>query len=147
LRNLNPCVSGDRNSRMRLPDYGEHRSGNRATNKFGRTLATAIVDNYDFEIGHVNLAAQGSQTLVKRFPVVENTDDDAEEGSRASGGALLARASWLRVVHRLDLLIREDCTARHKITTSWGLQVTMVTRSNNLPIDYGAQTHEVQVAI
>jgi hypothetical protein len=133
---------------MRLPDDGEYRNGNRAPNKFGRTLSTAIVDNYDFEIGHVNLPAQGAQTLVKRFPVVENTDDDAEEGNWASGWALLTRASWWRVVHRLDL--QDDKGGLHSSPQNHNqlrLQVTMVTRSNNPRIDYDVQTHKVQVAI
>jgi hypothetical protein len=132
---------------MRLPDDGEHRNGNRATNKFGRTLPTAIVDNYDFEIGHLNLPGQGSQTLVKRFPVVENTDDYAQEGSWASGWALLTRASLGRVVHRLDLIDKGGLHSSPQNHNQLRLPVTMVTRSNNPPSDDEARTHEAQVAI
>src|SRR5277367_5944100 len=85
--NLNPAISGGRNSCVRLPEDNQLDSvGWEAARPFpnlcrGRFVAT-VVHYDDFKIERVGLLRKGIQTYGKRLPVVVDSDDNAETRHR-----------------------------------------------------------------
>ena len=50
-------------------------------NEFGRHFCATVIDYDDFEAWPIRLLRQGSQALIKGYPVAVNTNDNAEERS------------------------------------------------------------------
>jgi hypothetical protein len=50
----------------------------RAANEFWTRLQAAVVHKNNFERRRIRLPRQGLQTLIERYPIVINRDDNAE---------------------------------------------------------------------